>query len=77
MILLGTNFNEITQIVEVLNNSKSAGYDGFSSVIIKATISDIIILLTITFNKFLAFGQFSNSIKLANSIPIHTGDHIK
>ena len=31
MFLLDTNPSEITQIVEVLKNSKSAGYDGVSA----------------------------------------------
>ena len=67
MFLLDINPSEITQIVEVLKNSKSAGYDGLSTAIIKAMISDIIIPLTIIFNKSLASGQFPDSLKLAKS----------
>ena len=44
---------------------------------IKATISDIIIPLTIIFNKSLASDQFPDSLKLAKVSPIHKGDDIK
>ena len=77
MFLLDTNHSEITQIVKDLKNNKSMGYDGLSPAIIKATISDIIIALTIIFNKFLASGQFTDSLKLAEVIPIHKGYDIK
>ena len=46
-------------------------------IINKATISDIIIPLTIIFYKSLASGQFPDSLKLAKVIPIHKGDDIK
>ena len=65
---------EITEIVKVLKNNKSAGYDRLSAAIIKATISDIIIPLTIIFNKSLASCHFSNFLKLAKVIPIHKVD---
>ena len=66
MFLLDTNPSEITRMVEVLKNSKIAGYDGLSAAIIEAMVSDIIIQLTIIINTSLASGQFPNSIKLTN-----------
>ena len=76
--LLDTNLSEIAQIVKVLKNSKSVGYNGlWAAYNNKSYDFGYCHPITIIFNKSLASGQFPDFLNLAKVSHIHKGDDRK
>ena len=76
-----TNINEISNVIASLksgrpnSNINSKGIDGVSSALITNLPTEIAIPLALLFNKSIAYGQFSISLKLAKICPVYKCDN--
>ncbi len=70
MFVEPTNVLEITNIVNDLKPNKSAGYDSYSPMVIKAVMPSVIQPLMEIFNQSLMTGVFPDKLKIARVTPI-------
>ena len=70
IFLLPTEENEIRKIAFELPTKSSSGYDNVSNVLLKGIIEDIVEPLSFIFNHSMQSGEFPNSMKLAEVIPL-------
>ena len=62
--------NDIRKIADKLDNKKSCGIDGISSIIMKSIINILIKPITIIINQMLETGVFPDKLKVAKVIPL-------
>ena len=62
--------NDIRKIADKLDNKKSCGLDGISSIIMKSIINILIKPITIIINQMLETGVFPDKLKVAKVIPL-------
>ena len=74
MFIVGTNENEITNIVTMLRSSFSEGNDDISSKIVKNVIIEIASPLSMAFNASLSTETFPDKLKIAKIVPIYKSD---
>ena len=65
MFVTSSDPQEIENIVQMLKQTNSIGYDRLSSYVIKKTILDISVPLSMVFNISLTLGQFPDPLKIA------------
>ena len=70
IFLAATNPNEITKLIEKLPNKKSSGYDNIDNILLKAIKNEIVVPLSMIFNKSLSQGIFPTCMKLAEVVPL-------
>ena len=71
IFLLPTEENEIRKIAFELPTKSSSGYDNVSNVLLKEIIGDIVEPLSYIFNHSMQYGEFPDSMKLAEVIPLY------
>ena len=71
IFLLPTEENEIRKIAFELLTKFSSGYDNVSNVLLKEIIRDIVEPLSFIFNHSMQSGEFPDSMKLAEVIPLY------
>lgn len=74
MVLYNTDPTEIAQIVHQLKNSSSKGHDGILPTVIKSTIDEIAMPLSIIFNLSFEKCIFPDKLKIARIVPIYKSD---
>ena len=77
MFVTSTDPQEIENIIQMWKQTNSIGYDGLSSYVIKKTILDISVSLSIVFNISLTLGQFPDPLKVAKIVPIYKSEDKK
>ena len=70
IFLAATNPNQITKLIEKLPNKKSSGYDNIDNILLKAIKNEIVMPLSMIFNKSLSQGIFPTCMKLAEVVPL-------
>ena len=70
IFLAATNPNEICKLIEKLPNKKSSGYDNIDNILLKAIKNEIVVPLSMIFNKSLSQGIFPTCMKLAEVVPL-------
>ena len=70
MFVTSTDPQKIENIVQLLKQTNSIGYDELSSYVVKKTILDISVPLRMVFNISLTLRQFPDSLKIAKIVPI-------
>ena len=70
IFLAATNTNEICKLIEKLPNKKSSGYDNIDNILLKAIRNEIVLPLSMIFNKSLSQGIFHTCMKLAEVVPL-------
>ena len=71
IFLLPTEENEIRKIAFELPTKSSSGYDNVSNVLLKEIMEDIVEPLSFIFNHSMQSGEFPDSMKLAEVIPLY------
>ena len=71
MYLHNTNSNEISKLIENLENEKSAGFDNFSAKFLKLCNPHISNLLATIFNNSISAGIYPDLLKIARVSPIY------
>ena len=71
IFLLPTEENEIRKIASELLTKSSSGYDNISNVLLKEIIEDIVEPLSFILNHSMQSGEFPDSMKLAEVIPLY------
>ncbi len=71
IFLKPTSYKEIFTIISKMKAKTSTGYDGISNKLLKSTVSEISLPLTIIFNKSLKEGLYPDSMKTAKVIPLY------
>ena len=74
MFIVGTNDNEIINIVTMLKSSFSKGNDDISPKIVKHLIMEIASLLSMVFNVSLSTGTFPDKLQIAKTVLIYKSD---
>ena len=77
MFVTSTDPQEIENIVQLLKQTNSVGYDGLSSDVIKKTILDISVPLSMVFNISVTLGQFPDPLKVSKIVPIFKSEDMK
>ena len=73
LFLYPTNTVEVTKLIDSLKNKKSSGPDQINNVLLKELKWEIVVPLTIIFNKSLVEGTFPDRMKTTDVIPLHKG----
>ena len=71
--LYPTDVHEIKKIVAKLPSKKSSWHDNISNILLKDIVSSIAEVLCVIFNKSLEQGEFPNTMKLAEVVPLFKG----
>ena len=71
IFLSPTEENEIKKIISELPTKNSSGYDNVSNVLLKDIILHIVEPLSYIFNQSMLTGEFPNSMKLTEVVPLH------
>ena len=74
MFIVGTNENEIINIVTMLISSFSKGKDDIASEIVTNVIMEISSSLSMVFNVSLSTGTFPDKLKITKIVPIYKSD---
>ena len=70
IFLAATNTHEISKLIERLPNKKSSGYDNIDNILLKAIKNELVVLLSMIFNKSINQGIFPTCMKLAEVVPL-------
>ena len=71
IFLDATTPSEIHKLIRTLPNKRSSGYDNVNNILLKDLSSELLIPLSIIFNKSLCEGTFPDKMKLADTVPLH------